>query len=338
MVQYFNILSLISLSLAIYISAWDKLSDRIRKKHTGFAMAVARCLNERLLVCFLMLLVLGASGCIDRERQALLQFKHGLVDDLGVLSSWGDGQHKRDCCLWRGVGCSNQTGLDHVVMLNLPVVTLSGGTGENVDSFSYPSLRGEVSPSLVELEHLTYLDLSDVDFESIRPLPSFLASLTKLQYLNLSSANVNGPLLPSHLGNLSNLLSLDLSCNQGLHCENLYWLSSLSSLRHLGLVRVDLSKATHWSRAIDRLPSLVHLNLGNCNLPPLITSSPSLFLVNSSASPAFVDLSMNPHLDCLILDAFGNMGSLTHLDLSYDQLQGSIPDSIGKLNSLSYIS
>jgi hypothetical protein len=52
--------------------------------------------------------------CIQSERQALLQFKVGLSDDYGMLSSWT----MADCCQWKGVGCSNLTG--HVLMLDLP--------------------------------------------------------------------------------------------------------------------------------------------------------------------------------------------------------------------------
>ncbi|OWM69835.1 hypothetical protein CDL15_Pgr025684 [Punica granatum] len=44
--------------------------------------------------------------CIEREREALLKFKRGLIDDSNLLSSWvGD-----DCCSWKGVRCSKWTG------------------------------------------------------------------------------------------------------------------------------------------------------------------------------------------------------------------------------------
>ncbi|CAK7351935.1 unnamed protein product [Dovyalis caffra] len=61
--------------------------------------------------------VAGVGGvkvkCIERERQALLKFKQEVIDDFDVLSSWSTS----DCCLWRGVGCSNRTG--HVTVLDL---------------------------------------------------------------------------------------------------------------------------------------------------------------------------------------------------------------------------
>ena len=88
-------------------------------------------------------------GCKKHERQALLKIKQDLIDDYGHLSSWSSDQ---DWCTWSGVKCSNQTG--HVIMLNLNV------------SFSFPSrpLQGKLNLFLIELKYLTYLDMSNNDF------------------------------------------------------------------------------------------------------------------------------------------------------------------------------
>ncbi|XP_059589633.1 receptor-like protein EIX2 [Vitis vinifera] len=88
---------------------------------------MAVCFFERLLFSCLVLVVVCAKaelgntvGCIEREREALLRFKHGLVDDYGILSSWDT----RDCCQWKGVQCSNHTG--QVVGLYLQEGSLRG--------------------------------------------------------------------------------------------------------------------------------------------------------------------------------------------------------------------
>nr|CAB3490070.1 unnamed protein product [Digitaria exilis] len=57
------------------------------------------------------------SRCLPHERDALLVFKHGITGDpAGRLASWREGVEE-DCCQWKGVQCSSQTG--HVVAIRL---------------------------------------------------------------------------------------------------------------------------------------------------------------------------------------------------------------------------
>ena len=63
---------------------------------------------------------------------------------------------------------------------------------------------GKLNPSLLDLKHLNYLDLSFNNF-STSPIPSFLGSMKSLTSLNLSNAGFVG-VIPHQLGNLSNLL------------------------------------------------------------------------------------------------------------------------------------
>ena len=129
--------------------------------------------------------------CIDTERQALLNFKQDLIDPSNRLSSWTvDG----DCCLWEGVVCHNLTA--HIYQLNLT-------------SYYVPSiLGGKLNPSLLDLKHLNYLDLSYNNFTSTA-IPSFLGLMSSLTHLNLSLAGFEG-LIPHQIGNLSNLHFLNL--------------------------------------------------------------------------------------------------------------------------------
>ncbi|CAL2241663.1 unnamed protein product [Prunus armeniaca] len=108
---------------------------------------------------------------IERERQALLAFKRGLVDESDLLSSWGSEAQKQDCCRWVGVSCGNQRG--HVIQ-----VDLHGG----VEVFS---LQGKmISPKLIELQHLEHLDLGYIDFNG-SPFPDFIGSLVNTGGLKL---------------------------------------------------------------------------------------------------------------------------------------------------------
>ena len=98
-----------------------------------------------------------------------------------------------------GVWCSNQIG--HITMLNLNA------------SLYFPSmpLRGKLNPSLIELKYLSYLDVSNNDFNQSQIL-EFIVFLSNLRHLNLFNANF-GRNIHFQLGNLSNLQYLDLSWN-----------------------------------------------------------------------------------------------------------------------------
>ncbi|CAL9029142.1 unnamed protein product, partial [Prunus brigantina] len=81
------------------------------------------------------------------------------------------GETKKICCEWSGITCNNQIG--NVVALNLYF--------DVDDPFdSYAPLRGEIGPSLLELEYLDYMDLSNNDFRG-RVTPNFTGSLSKLK-------------------------------------------------------------------------------------------------------------------------------------------------------------
>ncbi|CAN6568094.1 unnamed protein product [Malus baccata var. baccata] len=104
--------------------------------------------------------------CTDKEREALLAFKQGLIMDEHsqvLFSSWGTEAAKQDCCRWEGVSCDNQTG--HVLQLDLNW--------------------------LPRLSSLTYLGLSFVNFSGSQ-LPYFIGSLTNLGHLDLSGCVFGG--------------------------------------------------------------------------------------------------------------------------------------------------
>ncbi|KAM2934155.1 hypothetical protein FF1_042011 [Malus domestica] len=278
--------------------------------------------------------------CLQTEKTALLQFKQGLVDESNVLASWETG---KDCCEWRGITCSNETG--HVVTLDL---YYNSSDVYNVET----PLSGVIAPSLLELPYLTYLDLSFNNFKG--KIPKFISSLSRLKHLKLAGASLSGP-LPPQLGNLSSLYALDLARNY-VTFENLEWLSHLSSLRYLNMSRLNFSEVVNWPESISKLPSLVELQLSSCNLPNVELGSFSF--VNSSNSLEVLELSDNSlnlsifywmanvstnlvhiglagdQLQGPFPDVFANMVSLMSLDLSYNKLEGGIPKSFRNLCNL----
>ncbi|XP_058004706.1 receptor-like protein EIX2 [Hevea brasiliensis] len=214
--------------------------------------------------------------------------------------------------------------------------------------------KGEIGSSLLELQYLTYLDLSLFE-GSETSIPKFIGSLTNLRYLNFSGCNFIGT-IPYQLGNLTRLVSLDLSFNNFDKVESLMFLSHLPALKHLEMRYTNLRQTTDWLRAINMLHSLLNLHLSGCGLSVVIP--PPLSLANSSKSLAIIDfcvnefsssifpwllnfnnslLSLNLELNQLqgqIPDTFGNMIALQHLNLAFNHLEGRIPISLGNPFSL----
>nr|XP_043626037.1 receptor-like protein EIX2 [Erigeron canadensis] len=268
--------------------------------------------------------------CSEKERNALLEFKAGFVDFSGHVSTW---RAQDDCCSWSGVECNNQTG--HVIKLDLQHFQLR--------------LEGEVSPSLLNLSHLTYLDLSHNSFDGT--IPKFIGSLTELRYLDLSWNFFRGT-VPSELGNLRNLRYLKLASSGSV--KNLDWLSHFSFLQHLDISFTPFSEPNNWVDMIIRLPKLSYLGLNHCNLSAV--TLPYSSLVNSSSSIASLDISDNNltslaynwllpltsnRLRHLYLSSnrlewfpkyFGSLCSLTFLDIKLNHVNTSFPDFLTNLS------
>nr|XP_043615765.1 receptor-like protein EIX2 [Erigeron canadensis] len=281
--------------------------------------------------------------CLKGERQALLQFKDGLVDETDRLASWvGEAS---DCCRWAGIVCDNFTG--HVHQIHLPGfdghcqpsyigISLAGFAREVIEyrESLKQVLRGDLSPSLLQLKQLRRLDLSCNDFEGIQ-VPSFIGSLANLNYLNLSNSNFGG-IIPHQLGNLSELHVLSLGFTFfvpgkiiSTSMSNMKWLSSLCMLQHLDMSGVDLSEATNWLQVITKLPSLVELHLSNTQLPNIYPHYSSLNITSLS----LLDLSSN-NFNSLLPQWIFSITSLVSLDLSWCSFLSPLPSNINSFHNL----
>ncbi|XBH75457.1 hypothetical protein VPH35_102213 [Triticum aestivum] len=226
-------------------------------------------------------------SCIGRERDALLAFNQGISDDpYDYLKSWR--QERQDCCQWAGVTCDNATG--HVVKLDL------GGT----------YLVGKISPSLLSLEHLEYLNLNWTRLcGPDGRVPEFLGSLKNLRHLDLSGMSFSA-LLPPKLSNLSKLEYLDLS---NIHFNK-------------RIVLTDISWLT-----LNKIPSLELLDLSACSLS---SANQSLAHLNLTTLH-FLDLSYNFFGHPI---ASGWFWSIKYLDLTGTSMCGPFLDSLANMTSL----
>nr|XP_043616998.1 receptor-like protein EIX1 [Erigeron canadensis] len=252
--------------------------------------------------------------CIPTERLALIQLKNDLIDRSNRLSSWLG----KDCCSWSGVVCDNSTGHVHEIHLRGPDDGISGHCHGSYDTenelleASKQMLGGTISPALINLTQLRYLDLSCNDF-NLTSIPSFIGSFKNLTYLNISSSQFGGD-IPHHLGNLSTLRVLDLysvSFFWDLHSSSLEWLRSLKSLEHLNMGRIGLVDASDWLEVISTLPSLLELHLPSCGLTQIHNNQTSV----DFTSLTVLDLSDNL-FDSLLPGWIFSLRSLDVLDLT----------------------
>ncbi|XP_039165934.1 receptor-like protein EIX1 [Eucalyptus grandis] len=244
-------------------------------------------------------------SCIGVEREALVKFKQELTDPSKRLWSWIG----KDCCKWQGVTCNEKTG--HVSKLDLR---------NPCDGLERCSLGGKIHIAANKLKHLKYLDLSFNNF-STQKIPESLASLKRLEYLNLSNGGFYGD-IPHQLSNLSNLQYLDLSSGWSVHSlkiENSRWLSTFSNLKYLDLSNTYGLDSKEWLSPINMLSSLEVLILSGCGLEDVPASQHVNF-----TSLRFLDLSYNS-VNSSIPHWFQNFSKLEHLDLSNNDLQGIFP-------------
>ena len=130
--------------------------------------------------------------CIESERHALLNFKQHLTDPSNRLASWVAAASDEDCCDWVSVVCHNRT--DHVLQLHLRTfyplydkLTTDAQWDAQYEAYERSVFGGKINPSLLDLKHLIYLDLSGNYFSGIQ-IPKFIDSMGSLRYLNLSNA------------------------------------------------------------------------------------------------------------------------------------------------------
>ncbi|XP_044501476.1 receptor-like protein 33 [Mangifera indica] len=264
--------------------------------------------------------------CQSDQRSLLIQIKNSLVFDPALSVNLPRWNQNTDCCYWRGVGC-DEAGL--VTSLNLSNESISGGIDK--------------ATGLYALQHLKSLNLAYNRFHAIQ-IPSRLADLTKLNYLNLSNAGFAGQ-IPIEISNMARLVTLDLSCLSyyGSSLDNQNLSSSLMEVETLNLstsslqLQNPISSTIHFKLEIPT-QSTPSLRLGN---PQLKLKIPNLSLLIQNLTQL-----RELYLDGVNISAHGSewckalsssLSNLQVLSLSNCFLSGPITPSFAELRSLSVI-
>ncbi|KAL4322541.1 receptor-like protein 12 [Arachis ipaensis] len=273
--------------------------------------------------------------CHQHESNALLSFKQSFI--ISKSASYNPSSYPKtlswspstDCCSWDGIECDELTG--HVISIDLSSSLLYGSMDPNSTLFS--------------LVHLQSLDLSDNDFNHSQ-IPAKIGDLSQLSYLNLSQVGettLSGE-VPTQISHLSNLLSLDLRSYILPPLDNLminHLQLKVSTLRSLiqNSTRLEQLRLNYVSissslpNTLTNLTSLQKLSFRNCELygefPVGIFYFPNLTSLN---------LVQNQNLQGTLPASIGNLTNLAYLALEDNSFHGEIPQSLFRLENLEHLS
>ncbi|XP_048127223.1 receptor-like protein 6 [Rhodamnia argentea] len=312
---------------------------------------------------------LVSGQCLGDQKSLLLELKNSLNFNASLsrkLIKWNPSSDS-----WDGVTCEG----GQVTGLDLSNEGITGGLEDSSSLFRLNHLQRlnlaynrfqslEIPSGFSNLTDLVYLNLSNAGF--VGQVPIWISRLTRLVTLDASLIYFPGPNslklenlnLKKLVGNLSELRELYLdgvsvSATGNDLCNALS--SSLPKLRVLSMMNCYLSGPIDSCSSLVNLPSLSVINLSNNNLS---TSVPEFFshfhnltslqLSNCGLRGEFpqkifrvqtlqtLDLSGNELLQGS-LPGFPEDGSLQTLVLSFTNISGRLPDSIGNLRNLSRI-
>ncbi|CAA2986263.1 receptor 12 [Olea europaea subsp. europaea] len=150
--------------------------------------------------------------------------------------------------------------------------------------------------------------------------------------LDLSDKHLRGTISPA-LQELQHLKYLSLK-NNNMTIDNLNWLSDVPLLSYLDLSGINLRNVTNWVQPITKLSLLEILYLSGCQLRDNLPAF-DFFANSSSSCLSDLYLSDNDLTSFSTLESMFNFSRiLTHLDLSYNQLDSPVLGTLLKLHFL----
>ncbi|XP_078152502.1 receptor-like protein EIX2 [Carex rostrata] len=180
--------------------------------------------------------------------------------------------------------------------------------------------------TLVNFTSLRVLHLSHQNFNTT--IPNWMGSLHSLNVLILKSCNLVGP-YPATLGNLTNLVQLDLRFNylNGLLSET--HLTGLSKLKHLGLAHTNITIlfGSEWTPSFQLKLIWLMSNKQGPKFPSWIRRQVQIEVLELA----------NTGIDDCIPDWVWNLSSLRLLSLSTNMLRGKLPASLVHMTKLEWL-
>ena len=255
---------------------------------------------------------------------------------------------------WQGVTCSNATGTQSIITLDLYDCNLAGFIPSSIGNLAglqyldlgYNTITGTLPSTLDNLRQLTTLSVHDTSVNG--SLPS-LGNLAQLQDLALFSNQLTGT-IPASFCQLTELVNLAVNFNFDLYGTIPSCLSSLTKLGSLSLQNNlltgtipaflgQLTQLTVLHLDANSFNGTIPSSLGNLsrltllftNYNELTGTLPSSLSQLSQVQTLYLD---NNYIRGRIPDSYGNMSSLAQLSLSSNLLTGPIPESMCQLRLL----
>lgn len=309
--------------------------------------------------------------CLGNQKSLLLQLKNSLNFTASLSSKLVRWPQSNDS--WDGVICEG----GRVTGLDLSNESIAGGLNDSSSLFRLKNLQRlnlafnrfqslEIPSGFSNLTNLMYLNLSNAGFAG--QVPIGISHLTRLVTLDVSasviylpgltSLKLENPNLKMLVGNLRELRELyldgvNMSATVNELCKALS--SSLPKLQVLSMKNCYLSGPIEPCSSLVNLSSLSVIKLGSNNLSTIIPeffahfyNLTTLDLDNCGLQGEFpqkifqvqtlqtIDLSFNELLQGS-LPGFPENASLQRLVLSFTNISGRLPESIGNLRNLSRI-
>lgn len=307
--------------------------------------------------------------CLGNQKSLLLQLKNSLNFTASLSSKLVRWPQSNDS--WDGVICEG----GRVTGLDLSNESIAGGLNDSSSLFRLKNLQRlnlafnrfqslEIPSGFSNLTNLMYLNLSNAGFAG--QVPIGISRLTRLVTLDVSmlyfpgltSLKLENPNLKMLVGNLSELRELyldgvNVSATGNELCNALS--SLLPKLQVLSMTNCYLSGPIESCSSLVKLRSLSVIKLGNNNLSTTVpeffaffSNLTTLHLSSCGLQGVFpqkifqvqtlqtLDVSVNQLLQ-VSLPEFPENGSLQTLVLSFTNISGRLPYSIGNLRNLSTI-